>query len=140
MDSGAFKDNLALEMEFIFKQAGKILQYTGYTNWDEYFKPDNRKDDIKIWQTTNMHNYYIMRTLAFFNLENIFTMAFRYLLPVPVPVPVEKEKVIGQHECVEMKNLLTQSITPPESEYARIINYFISQPITDMGLRMTMLE
>ena len=140
MDSGAFKDNLALEMEFIFKQAGKILQYTGYTNWDEYFKPDNRKDDIKIWQTTNMHNYYIMRTLAFFNLENIFTMAFRYLLPVLVPVPVEKEKVIGQHECVEMKTLLTQSITPPESEYARIINYFISQPITDMGLRMTMLE
>lgn len=136
LDSGVFKDNLAREMEFIFKQAGKILQHSEYENWGQYYKPGNGKDDIKIWETTNMHNYYIMRTLAFFNLDSVFNKAFEYLLPKEK----EKEKAIENPECMKIKELLTQLRQLPELEYARIINYFIGQPITDASLRMTMLE
>ena len=67
--SDNLKINLQKEIDFCYTQVGKILNHAGYSNWNEYFKPNNTDEDKKIIETTNMHAYFILRSQSLYKLK-----------------------------------------------------------------------
>jgi hypothetical protein len=118
------KENMAKEINFIFTQAGKILHYAGYMKWNDYFSDTPNKDaqPNKIVETTNMHAYYILRTLLFWNKNYNIILKQIY-------------DTLDCNKIVETINKIGN-----EENFKEEINKYISFPIENHNLRMTSLE
>lgn len=121
-----FKTNLNLEIDFIFKQAGKILKHSGYSNWNEYCNKEDEKIP-KIIETTNMHAYFILRTILFFNSQ--YNQVITQLM---------SETGITGPNCTAIIQFLKDNKN--NSAFVKKINEYINMGITDYNLRMTSLE
>ena len=127
----SIQKNLEEEMEFIFAQAAKILKYTGHSRWSEYYKPEfeNTPDGnpVKLFETTNIHCYYILRTMIFWHLQK-----FAEHINLADPF-TDKDK------CELMKKAILNPLkTNPE--YIKYLDACIKkepEPLTNFSLRMS---
>jgi len=120
-----YLNNIEIEKNFIFDQAGKILKHCKYEDWNNYCSDDNK--DIKIIETTNMHAYFILRALLFNNLND-----FLNKLNFSNVNPIDKGK------CIEIINNIDEIKT--NDSFIKKINEHINKNITNTTLRMTSLE
>jgi hypothetical protein len=150
------KDNLAKEINFCFKQAGKILNYSGYTIWYEddstpdklsYLlktpippkgqpkkeeSSDEYKNKIKITEYTNVHAYFILRTILMWDLPAFFGKI----------VKKEEKDVITIIDGTICNTIIDEILKQNRfnDNYIKLMNLAISSRITDNSLRMTILE
>jgi hypothetical protein len=127
----SIQKNLEEEMEFIFAQAAKILKYTGYSKWSDYYQPEFKdkpnEKQVNLFETTNIHCYYILRTMIFWHLQK-----FAEHINLADPF-TDKDK------CESMKKAILNPLkTNPE--YIEYLDAYIRkepEQLTNFSLRMT---
>ena len=79
MIDGGGKKYFRLELIHCVFQVGKILNYFGYTTWEEFYREggwiEGGKTD-RYNQKSNVFSYFIMRSLILYNLDDFITLCF----------------------------------------------------------------
>ena len=68
-----------LEAHHCLFQVGKILNYFGYSSWDEFYRDGGWIESSKSGkyiQKSNVFSYFIFRSLIMFNMDDFMKLCF----------------------------------------------------------------
>lgn len=145
-----FIENLKNEIRFIFTQAGKILNYSGFSNWMEYFNKSTNPEKTPIIEYTNLHAYYILKTQLLFDLEGFINNIFKENLSLNIITMngcssecVEHKKDDNGKSCklgiyCKLSNII--NTTTENEAYISTMNDNIKKEIDNNSMRMTLNE
>lgn len=128
-----------LEAHHCLFQVGKILNYFGYSSWDEFYRDggwiENSKSG-KYIQKSNVFSYFIFRSLIMFNMDDFMELCFN-----------RNKKHFLKQEFASVMLLDIARKTLLDSNYSKIVNDYMKLNRTGSkkrlvfnNLRMTCLE
>ena len=138
-DIKSFNRLINLERTHCLFQVGKILNYYGYKNFEDFYKKDGIKEENKTdryLQKSNIFSYFIMRSMVIFNINDFIKLCR----------DKNKRNFFKQDfECVEFLSIVLKTLKDPLFESA--INNSIEKNkrgdkknVVFNNLRMTCIE
>jgi len=138
-DLKTFNGLLELECRHCLFQVGKILNYFGYKNWNEFYKKDGILEEDKTGrylQKSNIFSYFIFRSFILYNIKDFITLC-------------RQRNTINffkqEFECNELMAIMVKTLN--DLEYSQIINLNIEmnkkgnkKELVYNNLRMTCIE
>ena len=76
---GNFNNLFKLEITHCLFQVGKILNYYGYSSWNDFYKEEGwieKNKTQKYKQKSNIFSYFIFRSLIMFNIDDFIELCF----------------------------------------------------------------
>ena len=76
-DIKSFNRLINLERTHCLFQVGKILNYYGYKNFEDFYKKDGIKEENKTdryLQKSNIFSYFVMRSMVIFNINDFIKL------------------------------------------------------------------
>lgn len=123
-DFELFKTRMEIEIYHSFHQAALILKHFGFQSIQEFLKKNNNQSLHKcLHQSTNVDSYYIVKSGILLQYCEFLTYW-------------------NQFKCDFVKIKLIDSFiikSLHDTNYSKMINYFINKKITNTSLRMTCL-
>jgi hypothetical protein len=138
-DIKSFNRMIDLECTHCLFQVGKILNYYGYKNFEDFYKKKGLKEENKTdryLQKSNIFSYFVMRSMVIFNINDFIKLCR----------DKNKRNFFKQDfECVEFLPIVLKTLKDPLFE-STINNNIVSNKQGNKGkvvfnnLRMTCIE
>ena len=137
---GRFNKLINIELEHCLFQVGKILNYFGYSSWDEFYKNEGWVEESKTGkyqQRSNVFSYFIFRSMVMYNMDEFIKLCF----------DKNKRHFLKQDfESKELLNIVRKTLL--DKDFEMTINRYIklnkknykSDDIVYRNLRMTCVK
>jgi hypothetical protein len=140
LDRKKFSKLINLELEHCLFQVGKILNYYGYTSWEEIYREGGWIEGDKTGkyqQRSNVFSYFIFRAMVMYNLDDFMGLCFE---------KNTRHFMKQDFKSIELLNIVKKTLH--DTDFEKIINRYInlnkknykSEDIIYRNLRMTCVE